>query len=306
MITIFCDGASKKNPGVCGIGIVISKEGKTLCEISEMIGQNYTNNIAEYCSVYRAMNEIVEQQLHQHSTPISLIMDSELVIKQLKGEYRVKQEQLKILHAQIKQFISKHELKISFIWVPREQNIIADGLANQGIDKEIQTSPQVQELLKKMSSNQNLLNILPSESHKNTSNTQISKSQNLQQSQQMLVAERVFFSKTSCLKFQISKRKEIYMHIGSLQKNSWEWVICKFSDVELSEICSVIKKEKDKCAFFHKNSHNGANSSTQIWCNSNDKGFSIKIQNHSKLLSQYEADVLYELIRRGIWEINTL
>ncbi|MCH8519605.1 MAG: ribonuclease HI family protein [Nanoarchaeota archaeon] len=302
MITIFCDGASKKNPGICGIGAVISQESKTICEISEMIGNNYTNNIAEYCSVLRALYEVVELNLHNSSKSISVVMDSELVIKQLKGEYKVKQEHLQILHKHILSFISKHNLQVSFIWVPREQNTITDNLANQGIEKKIQTSPFISNILNTIDLKTSNSAQLPSEKQKNNQN------QNFQESSsnQLLIAEKVFFSKTSCLKFQISKRKEMYIHIGTVKQQNWEWIICKFSDVEIAEICSVILGKKEKCAFFHKNSHKGANSSTQIWCNSNEKGFSIKIQNHSKLLSIYEADVLYELMRRGIWEINAL
>lgn len=318
MITIFCDGASKKNPGICGIGAIISKDSQTISQISELIGTNYTNNVAEYCGILRALYEVVELKLISSNTltptPISVVMDSELIVKQLKGEYQVKQEQLKILHNEVTNFISKHNLSISYVWVPREQNSIADTLANQGIEKKIQTHPFIENILEKInsSSKSELPSMQKNESsksknvlHNTNSINNVSNSQSPINSNQLLVAEKVFFSKTSCLKFQISKRKEIYIHIGSLKNQNWDWIICKFSDVEIAEICSVISKQKDKCAFFHKNSHKGANSSTQIWCNSNEKGFSIKIQNYSKLLTPYEADVLYELMRRGIWEINT-
>ncbi|MFT4244832.1 MAG: ribonuclease HI family protein [Candidatus Woesearchaeota archaeon] len=309
MITLFCDGASKNNPGICGIGAIISKDSQRVCEISELIGTNYTNNIAEYCSILRALYEVVELKIVSPNTltktPISVIMDSELVVKQLKGEYKVKQRQLKQLHKEVTDFIFKHKLLISYIWVPREQNSIADKLANQGIEKRIQTHPFIENILQKISSTQLELPSMKQTTSSNSKNIPVNL--NLMNStNQLVITERVFFSKTSCLKFQISKRKEMYIHLGSLKGHNWEWIICKFNDVEIAEICSVILKQKDRCAFFHKNSYNGNNSSTQIWCNSNEKGFSIKIQNHSKLLNLYEADVLYELMRRGIWEVNKL
>ena len=98
----------------------------------------------------------------------------------------------------------------------------------------------------------------------------------------------------------------MYIHIGSLKEKQWEWKIVKFNDMELSEMLFILEGKKDKCAFFHSNSHKGANTKTQIWCTSNEKGFSIKIQDFSKLLSPPEARVLQELIRRSIWEINKI
>lgn len=313
MLTIFCDGASKKNPGVCGIGGIINQNSKTIAQISEMIGDNYTNNVAEYCSVYRVLSEVLTLTQKPHP-PISIIMDSELVVKQLQGEYKVKQEKLSFLNREVQQLIEKNNLKVSFVWVPREQNSMADKLANDAITNQIKSSSHITNLLNKLNQNSSTASSNSSNTSNSSSNQNENKNQNLNSSTklksqndnsgQQLIAERVFFSKTSCLKFQISKRKEMYFHIGKLQSNSWDWKIIKCSDVEVAQICSLIQGKENSCAFFHKNSHKGANTSTQIWCNMTEKGLSIKIQNNSKLLSTYEADVLYELMRRGIWEIN--
>lgn len=304
MLTIFCDGASKKNPGICGIGGIITQNSKTIAQISEKIGDSLTNNVAEYCSVYRSLCEVLDVTQKPHP-PISVIMDSELVIKQLKKEYKVKQERLYMLNQKIQNLIKNNNLKVSFIWVPREQNSIADKLANDSISNNIKPSSYILDFLSK-SENQNDQNNLKTFTNRKDSENEVPNKKVAlpQESQQQLIAEKVFFSKASCLKFQISTRKEMYFHIGKLQANSWDWKIIKCSDVEIAQICSLIRGEETNCAFFHKNSHKGANTSTQIWCNMNEKGLSIKIQNNSKLLSKYEADVLYELMRRGIWEIN--
>lgn len=314
MLTIFCDGASKKNPGLCGIGGIINQNSKTIAQISEMIGDNYTNNVAEYCSVYRVLSEVLTLTQKPHP-PISIIMDSELVVKQLQKEYKVKQEKLHFLNKEVQNLIDNNDLKVSFVWVPREQNSAADQLANDAITNQIKPSSHITNLLTKLhqevsssTSSKGSLNQNQNENLNNNQNSNPStklKSQNNNPGQQ-LIAERVFFSKTSCLKFQISKRKEMYFHIGKLQSNSWDWKIIKCSDVEIAQICSLIQGRESSCAFFHKNSHKGANTSTQIWCNMTEKGLSIKVQNNSKLLSIYEADVLHELMRRGIWEINKL
>ena len=199
MLTIFCDGASKKNPGLCGIGGIINENSKTIAQISEMIGDNYTNNVAEYCSVYRVLSEVLTLTQKPHP-PMSIIMDSELVVKQLQKEYKVKQEKLFFLNKEIQNLIDNNDLKVSFVWVPREQNSMADKLANDAINNEIKPSSHITNLLTKLNQSSSSSSTNQNENLNNNQNSNPStklKSQN-DNSGQQLIAERVFFSKTSC------------------------------------------------------------------------------------------------------------
>lgn len=298
MYTIFCDGASRNNPGESGVGIVISKNGEIISQVNEYIGK-FTNNIAEYISVIRAIYEIIEISKNDKqilTSKIILAMDSQLVVKQLNKEFKIKQPQLQYLSDIVFNLIKENQITISIIWVPRNENTTADELANIGIDKKIAASNVIHSII------ENLNNKTPIQKD----NQNLKENNNNNTLNQILIAERVFFSKTTCLKFQISKRKEVYFHIGALKQNQWNWKIVKFNDIELSELLFILEGKKDKCAFFHSNSHNNANTKTQIWCANNEKGFSIKIQEHSKLLSPPEARILQELIKNAIWEINKL
>ncbi|OGC05928.1 hypothetical protein A2526_03305 [candidate division WOR-1 bacterium RIFOXYD2_FULL_36_8] len=128
-LTVFTDGASRNNPGHAGIGIVIKKDGKTILEISDYIGKT-TNNIAEYMAAIRGLTEA----LILGGTEIELFADSELLIKQIKKEYRVKHEGLKPLYNQMLSLIKK--LKVfKAKHIKREENREADKLANIALDK---------------------------------------------------------------------------------------------------------------------------------------------------------------------------
>lgn len=128
-LNIFTDGAARGNPGPAGIGIVVKQAGKTIAEIADYIGET-TNNIAEYSAFIRGLEEATKLKAKQ----ISVFCDSELLVKQIKGEYRVKNQGLKPLFIRAKALIdnfAKFEVK----YIPREQNKEADKLANQGIDQ---------------------------------------------------------------------------------------------------------------------------------------------------------------------------
>lgn len=288
MITICCDGASRNNPGKSGIGVIISKKGEKISEISEYLGE-YSNNFSEYCAVLRALIEINELILKDDSffdgcDKILIALDSQLVVKQMNKEYQIKNKDLKKIYDFINEYISKISIDVQFIWIPRSENSVADNLANLGIDKEIQLHPKLVECI----------------NSKNTSKSTIEKNQNLK-------LERVFFSKTSCLKYQLSQSKEVYVHIGKLNNSSWDWKIVKFNDLELCEILDVLENKKEKCAFYHNNTHSKSDkSSTQIWCAQSSKGFTMKIQDSSKLLNLNESRVLKILIERSIWEISLI
>jgi ribonuclease HI len=129
-VTAYTDGASRGNPGNAGIGVIFMDEkGDVIKEISEYIGQA-TNNIAEYTALLTALEEAVEMNIKL----IEIISDSELMVKQMNGEYQVKNEGIKPLYKRACELLEEFE-KYSIRHVRREENKRADKLANLGIDE---------------------------------------------------------------------------------------------------------------------------------------------------------------------------
>lgn len=134
-ITVFTDGGARGNPGPAAIGVyVVDSEGKCLMEAKESIG-NSTNNFAEYQAVAAALNILKKKYGNKTKTmDITLKLDSELVKKQLNGEYQIKEPGL------IPLFIEIHNMKVSsfpkltFQHIPRKENKEADRLVNEVLD----------------------------------------------------------------------------------------------------------------------------------------------------------------------------
>jgi len=135
-IIIYTDGGSRGNPGPSAIGVIFSNEkSQDFKEYSEYLGENMTNNEAEYKAVIFALQKFkaVFGKKLAENTEIELKSDSELLVKQLKGEY-------KILEPKIQQlFLSVWNLKldfkkIKFSLIPREKNKKADALVNQAFE----------------------------------------------------------------------------------------------------------------------------------------------------------------------------
>ena len=128
--TIYTDGGARGNPGPAGIGAVIKNEsGEVVAEISEYIGEA-TNNQAEYKAVIAA----IEKARNLGAEEVEFFLDSELVVKQLNREYRVKNEDLAPLFVRVYN-ASLGFKKITFKHVPREKNKEADRLVNEAIDE---------------------------------------------------------------------------------------------------------------------------------------------------------------------------
>jgi len=124
-VIIHSDGASRGNPGRAAIGATIKdKQGRLLASISQTIGIT-TNNQAEYRAVIAALEEATRLGARE----ASLNLDSQLVVRQIKGEYRVKKAELKPLYQRVKQLQSLLE-SCTITYIPREQNAEADRLAN--------------------------------------------------------------------------------------------------------------------------------------------------------------------------------
>ncbi|MFH0887328.1 MAG: ribonuclease HI family protein [bacterium] len=128
IIEIYVDGGSRGNPGDAGIGIVIKKGKETIKEISEYIGKA-TNNVAEYVALNRGLQEAVLCNYHD----IAIFADSELMVRQLIGEYKVRDESLRPLNYLALSLIKKFKNQRIF-HIPRENNKEADKLLNKAID----------------------------------------------------------------------------------------------------------------------------------------------------------------------------
>lgn len=128
-LIIHTDGAARGNPGRAGVGAVIfDGRGKIINKISEYIGET-TNNVAEYKALILAL---VESE--QYKAPdIEVCSDSQLLVQQITGEYKVKNPVLKPLVVKVKKLLSKYDKK-SIKYISREQNAGADKLANEAID----------------------------------------------------------------------------------------------------------------------------------------------------------------------------
>ena len=129
-LKLFTDGGARGNPGPAGIGaVILNEEGKVIVEISEYIGET-TNNQAEYKALIAGLAKAKELSVSE----LEVFLDSELVVKQLNREYRVKDKDLAPLFLQVYN-ISLGFKKIVFKHIYRERNELADKLVNQALDK---------------------------------------------------------------------------------------------------------------------------------------------------------------------------
>jgi ribonuclease HI len=124
------DGGARGNPGPAGYGVVIQSEsGRKVATLSQYLGHQ-TNNFAEYQGLIGAL----EYALEHGPKALSVISDSELLVRQIKGIYKVKNPTLKDLHARAKELISQLDW-FSINHALRENNQEADRLANEAMDK---------------------------------------------------------------------------------------------------------------------------------------------------------------------------
>ncbi|MDP6576785.1 MAG: ribonuclease HI family protein [Dehalococcoidales bacterium] len=129
---MWVDGASRGNPGPAAIGAIIKDEqGKLLARVSRNLGIT-TNNQAEYRAVIAALEIAISLGARQ----VAVNSDSDLVVKQIDGRYRVKKAELKPLYQQVKQLQGRLE-GLTITYVPRRQNREADRLANAALDSTV-------------------------------------------------------------------------------------------------------------------------------------------------------------------------
>lgn len=129
---MYTDGGSRGNPGPAGVGAVVYKNKEPIKEVTEYIGKA-TNNVAEYQAVVLGLRSLLEDY---SQAKIEVRADSQLLVKQLTGEYRVKSDNLQPLYTEVTELIDNFK-EVQFIHIPREQNQKADELANQAMDRGI-------------------------------------------------------------------------------------------------------------------------------------------------------------------------
>lgn len=130
VLTLQFDGGSRGNPGPAGIGVVVrAEDGTPLVTLGRFIGRA-TNNVAEY----RALITAMEEALKLGAKKILIRGDSELIIKQMKGQYRVKHPDMKVLYDEAQRLIGRFE-KAKIEHNLRDKNTLADKLANLAMDR---------------------------------------------------------------------------------------------------------------------------------------------------------------------------
>lgn len=133
--TIHADGGARGNPGPAGSGAVVRDElGNIVAAVSEYLGIR-TNNYAEYEAVILALEKVHELAKGKLAdTAVMVKMDSELVVKQMNGVYKIKHPDMQAQGARVKALVAPLGF-ISFAHVPRAQNSDADALANEAMDR---------------------------------------------------------------------------------------------------------------------------------------------------------------------------
>ena len=137
-LTIHTDGASRGNPGDAAFAYVIARDGKPPIEEADCLGQ-MTNNQAEYTALVRALEHALELGPHHH---LMVHSDSELLVKQMNGQYRVKNEELRGLYEEAQELRKRFTGGVTIRHVRRSQNSRADELCNEALDGKRSPSPR--------------------------------------------------------------------------------------------------------------------------------------------------------------------
>ena len=130
-LTVYTDGGSRGNPGPAAVGVVIKSGEQTLEEFGAYIGPA-TNNQAEYQALLAGLD-----RARKHTdTDVTCILDSELVVRQMTGQYKIKSDELRKLAHQARALESSFR-KVTYVHTRREGNVRADALVNQALDAQL-------------------------------------------------------------------------------------------------------------------------------------------------------------------------
>ena len=131
---IFCDGGSRGNPGPAAAAFVVEIEGKIISKNSKFLGKT-TNNVAEYSAVVMALSWLNENLSQIPAAKLLMILDSELVAKQMSGDFKIKNENLRGYFLTAKNLERKTGISVEYHSVPRDKNKLADFLVNKELDQ---------------------------------------------------------------------------------------------------------------------------------------------------------------------------
>ena len=135
-ITVYTDGGARGNPGPAAIGVVLKKDGRTIKKYGEAIGEA-TNNQAEYQAIIFALKKakLLFGKAKAKEIEMEFFADSELAVKQLNHEYKIKEKELQPLFLKIWNLTIDFK-NVSFSHIPREKNKEADVLVNEALDNQ--------------------------------------------------------------------------------------------------------------------------------------------------------------------------
>jgi ribonuclease HI len=129
---LYCDGASRGNPGPAGAGaVIINPDGHIVAKVGKFLGEE-TNNVAEYMGLIIGLKRAKAMGIKE----LEVLADSELLVKQLNGDYAVKADHLKPLHAEARSLLGAFSA-IQLRHIPRELNVEADAMSNRAIDERL-------------------------------------------------------------------------------------------------------------------------------------------------------------------------
>ena len=135
-LKIYCDGGARGNPGPAAAAFVVIQNSKVIHKESKYLGET-TNNVAEYKSVLMALSWLTDNYKDRDDLDLIINLDSELVTKQMSGQYKVKNEKLKNIYIRGKRLESELSSKAIYRWAPRNKNRLADFLVNKELDNNI-------------------------------------------------------------------------------------------------------------------------------------------------------------------------
>jgi len=131
---IYSDGGARGNPGPAASAFIVLDDGNVIYKDSKFLGKA-TNNVAEYQGVLLALAWLVNSSIQYPVSSIRFFMDSELIVHQINGHYKVKDKKLKELFLEVQAFLKKIQPKIIFKNIPRTKNKLADFLVNKTLDE---------------------------------------------------------------------------------------------------------------------------------------------------------------------------
>lgn len=134
-LSIYCDGGARGNPGPAASAFVVIAQNQVIHQAGQSLGAT-TNNVAEYTAVLLAMQWLSEKVRAENWNlhTVNFYLDSNLVVNQITGKFKIKHPNLQRLHQQVSHLLAGLSLSINFAYIPRSRNYLADALVNRTLD----------------------------------------------------------------------------------------------------------------------------------------------------------------------------